>query len=64
MRLVDYSSDEDDEDEKIAETAPIHASRLPVLPSDFHDLYSGMSSCIYIWLTNSQTMDRKRSIFT
>jgi len=44
MRLVDYSSDEDDKEDEIPETAPIPASRLPVLPSDFHDLYSGMSS--------------------
>jgi hypothetical protein len=45
MRLVDYSSDEDDEEEdEVAETVSIPASLLPVLPSDFHDLYSGMSS--------------------
>lgn len=64
MRLVDYSSDEDDKEDEIPETAPIPASRLPVLPSDFHDLYSGMSSWFYTWLTNSQTVDRKRSIST
>ena len=47
MRLVDYSSDEDDEEDEIPDTVPIPASQLPVLPADFHDLYSGMSSCIY-----------------
>jgi hypothetical protein len=46
MRLVDYSSDEEDQEEEIEVAAPIAAPRLPVLPSDFHDLYSGMSTYV------------------
>jgi hypothetical protein len=42
MRLVDYSSSEDDEpEEHVAELLkPTFA--LPELPSAFHDLYSGI----------------------
>jgi len=41
MRLVDYSSDED-EDEEVEESAALAPAKLPALPSDFHDLYSGI----------------------
>ena len=47
MRLVDYSSDEGSEKD-FEEKPPIAAPRLPALPSDFHDLYSGMSGSIFI----------------
>jgi hypothetical protein len=43
MRLVDYSSSEDEGlEEQTSETLSRFA-KLPELPSSFHDLYSGMS---------------------
>jgi hypothetical protein len=46
MSLVDYSSSEDDEDDETVvkvpnETVGTSTSKLPSLPSGFHDLYSG-----------------------
>ena len=48
MKLVDYSSDDDDQEEEIEVAAPVAAPRLPGLPSDFHDLYSGMSAYVCV----------------
>jgi len=42
MRLVDYSSSEDDEAEKPVAELLKPAVPLPELPSGFHDLYSGI----------------------
>jgi hypothetical protein len=47
MSLVDYSSSEDEQNEesalKVANETSRTTTKLPSLPSDFYDLYSGTS---------------------
>jgi len=43
MSLVDYSSSGEEEDDEPSLAAGIETSKLPMLPPDFHDLYSGIS---------------------
>ena len=54
MRLVEYSSDDDDESKNEEEPtiAPLAPPALPALPSTFHDLYSGN---IFSSLTNRKS---------
>ena len=59
MRLVDYSSSEESEDEILSvteqqATRTISGASLPALPSGFYDLYSGIS-CVVYHLTSSET---------
>lgn len=44
MRLVDYSSSEDDEPEEQGAISNHKAGSLPELPPGFHDLYSGATN--------------------
>jgi hypothetical protein len=43
MKLVDYSSSEEDEGDAAPQKPIPPTTALPTLPSDFYDLYSGIA---------------------